>query len=93
MDQNGPLLRVVKKVVLGNGGFVSCRKQAILTKTAKMTSFASYTQIQGFENGGCHSGKPWFDESGVFTTPIFRPKMPQNGRFGLVNAKIRFRIR
>ena len=21
------------------------------------------------ENGGCHSSKPWFTESGVFTTP------------------------
>ena len=34
-------LRVVQTVVLGIGGFVSCRKQGILTKIAKMMSLHS----------------------------------------------------
>ena len=43
------IFRVVKTVVLGNGGFVPCRKQGILTKTVTVTSLHStYTPKQGF---------------------------------------------
>ena len=66
-------------MVLGNGGFASCRKQGILTKTAKMTSLHSTHKNkvlvlpendENDENGRWHSGKTMFTESGVFTTPI-----------------------
>ena len=61
-------IRVVKMVVLRNGGFPPCRKQVVLTKTAKITSLHSTHKSKGFrsqspendendENDENHSGK------------------------------------
>ena len=78
---------VVKTVVLGNGGFAPCRKQGILTKTAKMTN--STHENKGFgpqnpendendENGRCHSSKPMVDQKRGFHNPDFGPLRKSN---------------
>ena len=73
-------LRVVKMVVLGNGGFVPYRTQGIVTKTAEMTSLHSTHKKRGFgpqnpendesaENGGCPACKTMIYRKWVCTTP------------------------
>ena len=70
---------VVKTVVLGNSGFAPCRKQGILTKTAKVTKLHSTHKNKGLvlralkktkmtKMAGVAQANPWFTKSG-FSQP------------------------